>query len=365
MPIEFRSAAGAEAAAIAALVNRAYRPAGQGPGWTHEAHLVEGDRISAAGVQALLVPGSVVLVAIAAGVLVGCVHIESRSHEAYIGMLATEPARQAQGLGRQLLWQAERWARKHFGATGLRISVLEARTDLLAYYERRGYALTGESEPFHASCGVGELRVPGLRVLVMAKRVPPWWRRALHSSWASLRAAHARGHFLALAGLLLAGTATAAVQTAPNGFVIHIELAIDAAPAKTYAALVGEVSQWWNPEHTYSNDSHNLVIDARPGGCFCERLPGGGGVEHMRIVYLAPPQVLRMSGALGPMQGSGLAGALTFKLSPAGTGTKLELSYVVGGYMEGGFEKMGPAAEGMLAEQAGRLKRYVETGKPS
>jgi uncharacterized protein YndB with AHSA1/START domain len=169
----------------------------------------------------------------------------------------------------------------------------------------------------------------------------------------------------ACVGLLLAGTAGAAVQGTANGFVVHVEVPIAGSPAKVYKALVGGVSQWWNPEHTWSGDSRNLVIDARPGGCFCERLPRGGGVEHMRIVYLAPPQVLRMSGALGPLQGSGLAGALTFSLTPSGNGTKLELGYSVGGYMEGGFEKMAPAVEGMLTEQVTRLKRYIETGKPT
>jgi uncharacterized protein YndB with AHSA1/START domain len=165
--------------------------------------------------------------------------------------------------------------------------------------------------------------------------------------------------------LLLAGTAGAAVQSGASGFVVHIEVPIEGPPARVYKALVGEVSQWWSPEHTWSGDSRNLVFDARPGGCFCERLPGGGGVEHMRIVYLAPPQVLRMSGALGPLQGSGLAGALTFSLTPSGKGTRLELGYSVGGYMEGGFERVAPAVEGMLTEQVTRLRRYVETGKPT
>lgn len=166
--------------------------------------------------------------------------------------------------------------------------------------------------------------------------------------------------------LLCACTAApAAVQVAPNGFVVHIETPIDASPAKAWKALVGEVGQWWNPEHTYSGDGRNLLIDARAGGCFCERLAGGGGVEHLRVVYVAPPGLLRMSGGLGPLQGSGLAGALTFKLSPTPQGTKLELAYSVGGFMEGGFEKMAPAVEAMLAEQVARLKRYIETGKPT
>jgi len=166
--------------------------------------------------------------------------------------------------------------------------------------------------------------------------------------------------------LLAASTAaSAAVQVAPNGFVIHIETPIDASPAKAWKALVGEVGQWWNPDHTYSGDARNLLIDARAGGCFCERLSGGGGVEHLRVVNVAPPGLLRMSGALGPLQGSGVAGALTFKLSPAPKGMKLELTYSVGGLFEGGFEKIGPGVDAMLTEQVGRLKRYIETGKPA
>ena len=171
---------------------------------------------------------------------------------------------------------------------------------------------------------------------------------------------------LSILGLLCLGSgASAAVQVAPNGFVVRIETEVDGSPAKVYKALVGEVSQWWNPEHTYSGDGRNLVIDARPGGCFCERLPGGGGVEHLRVIYVAPPGLLRLSGALGPLQGSGLAGALTFRMTPAPKGTKLELGYSVGGFMEGGFEKMAPAVESVLGEQVSRLKRYVETGKPT
>jgi len=118
-----------------------------------------------------MVPGSVVLVACEGRAVIACVHVEARGASAYIGMLTTEPARQAGGLGKQVLAAAEQWAAAHFGATTLCMSVLERRTDLLAYYERRGYRQTGHSEPFHAHCGVGELREAGLRVLELAKPV--------------------------------------------------------------------------------------------------------------------------------------------------------------------------------------------------
>ena len=74
------------------------------------------------------------------------------------------------------------------------------------------------------------------------------------------------------------------VQVNSTGFLVRHEVNVKAAPAKVYDALVGQVGSWWDPQHTYSGDSKNLAIDARPGGCFCERLENGGGIEHMRIV---------------------------------------------------------------------------------
>ena len=166
--------------------------------------------------------------------------------------------------------------------------------------------------------------------------------------------------------LMLAGTSgQSAPQVTPTGFLVKLETNIHAPAAKVYEALVGQIGLWWNPEHTYSHDAKNLSIDARPGGCFCEKLPNGGGIEHLRVVYIAPPQVVRFSGALGPLQASGVAGSMTWKLSGGSDTTRLELSYSVGGFIPGGFEKIAPAVEAMLNDQLNRLKLFVETGKPT
>ena len=171
---------------------------------------------------------------------------------------------------------------------------------------------------------------------------------------------------LLLCALLIALPASAeVVETTAGGFLVRHEATIDAAPDKVYRALTGDVGKWWNSDHTYSGDATNLTIDARPGGCFCEKLPNGGGVEHMVVAYVAPGQVLRLRGALGPLQGSGLTGSMTWKLAPAASATRLELTYSVGGYMQGGFDKMAPAVNFVLGEQIGRLKAFVETGKPA
>ena len=162
----------------------------------------------------------------------------------------------------------------------------------------------------------------------------------------------------------LAGQAVA--QSSSNGFSLKHEVVIHAPRSEVYGSLTGHVGEWWNPRHTYSGDSKNLSIDARPGGCFCEALPSGGGVEHLRVVYLVPDEMLRLSGGLGPLQASGVAGSLSWKLTDSGAGsTAVEVTYVVGGFFEGGFEGLAPAVSTVIAEQLQRLKTFVETGEPT
>jgi uncharacterized protein YndB with AHSA1/START domain len=169
-----------------------------------------------------------------------------------------------------------------------------------------------------------------------------------------------------LALVLLSGaSAQSTPQVTSNGFVVKLEVSVNAPKPKVYDTLVGQVGSWWNPEHTYSHDSKNLSIEARPGGCFCEKLPNGGGVEHLRVVYVAAPQLVRFLGALGPLQTSAVAGSMTWKMTGDGDNTRVQLSYSVGGFIDGGFEKLAPAVESMLSEQLYRLKLFVETGKPT
>ncbi|HEU0208976.1 MAG TPA: SRPBCC domain-containing protein [Candidatus Udaeobacter sp.] len=156
-----------------------------------------------------------------------------------------------------------------------------------------------------------------------------------------------------------------APQVSPNGFLVKLEASVNAPKARVYDALIEQIGSWWNPEHTYSHDAKNLTIDPRPGGCFCEKLPNGGGVEHLRVIYVAPREVLRLSGGLGPLQGSGIAGSMTWKLTGDGDHTRVLLSYSVGGYIDGGFDTIAPAVESVLNDQLNRLKLFTETGKPT
>jgi uncharacterized protein YndB with AHSA1/START domain len=154
------------------------------------------------------------------------------------------------------------------------------------------------------------------------------------------------------------------MSVGPSGFAVKHEVAVKASPGPVYDALTVKVGSWWNPEHTFSHDARNLSIAAVPGGCFCERFPDSGGVQHMTVVYASPGNALRMTGAIGPLQGLGLAGSMTWDLAKSEAGTKLVVTYGIGGYMAGGFEKIAPIVDAVIGEQVARLKAFVETGSP-
>jgi ribosomal protein S18 acetylase RimI-like enzyme len=148
--LTFRRAGGADVPAIVALVESAYRGDSSRTGWTTEADLLDGQRTDADAVADILrTPGSTVLLAEAAGELVACCQLEQRPPAvAYFGMFSVQPTGQGQGVGRQMLAEAERIARNEWSATTMIMAVLAQRGDLIAWYERRGYRRTGERRPF-------------------------------------------------------------------------------------------------------------------------------------------------------------------------------------------------------------------------
>ena len=167
-----------------------------------------------------------------------------------------------------------------------------------------------------------------------------------------------------LCAMLVAPLRGEVLESSAAGFAVRNTAAINAPPAKVYAALTDKVGGWWDPAHTFSQDARNLSLDAKPGGCFCERLPDGGGVQHMSVVYASPGKLLRLTGAIGPMQEAALAGTMTWSLSQTGSGTTVELIYTVGGFRVGGFRDLPTVVDRVLRGQLGRLKAFVETGRP-
>jgi uncharacterized protein YndB with AHSA1/START domain len=152
------------------------------------------------------------------------------------------------------------------------------------------------------------------------------------------------------------------VDAQTGGFTVRESVTIAAPPTRVWDALA-HVGGWWDPSHTYSGDAANLSIVLRPGGLWQETLPDGGGVRHM-VVLAKPAHLLRLEGALGPLQALGVAGHLTFALEPSGGATTVTQTYDVGGHAPGGLDKLAAPVDRVLTEQLDRLKRYVETGSP-
>jgi hypothetical protein len=165
-----------------------------------------------------------------------------------------------------------------------------------------------------------------------------------------------------LFGLLQFPAARAAAEVtsvASTGFEVRETAHVAAAPDKAYAALLLP-ARWWSSDHTFSRNADNLKLDARAGGCWCETLPDGGSAEHLRVVFVAPGKTLRLRGALGPLQGMGVEGAMTWSLKGSSTGTDISVSYAVGGFAKDGFDDMSKAVDRVLGEQIERLKKLID-----
>ena len=150
MALKLRPADEADYPAIIALTNRAYRvPAGQAA-WKVETE-VGGQRIDAALLRDDLAaaPDAALLIASdGKDAHLGHVRLDPGPCGGwFLAMLTVDPDRQDAGLGRQLLEASEAYARDH-GGRRLQMTVIRQRRELIAWYERRGYARTGQTKPF-------------------------------------------------------------------------------------------------------------------------------------------------------------------------------------------------------------------------
>lgn len=147
--MRFRSATAVDIPAIVALVQSAYRGESGLRGWTTESHLLDGQRTDAEDVAEVISRAdSRVLLAEIEQHLRGCCHVERLDDSAYFGMFAVDPAAQRVGMGRQMLAEAERIVRDEWHGHSMRMTVIEQRGELIAWYQRRGYRRTGEYKPF-------------------------------------------------------------------------------------------------------------------------------------------------------------------------------------------------------------------------
>ncbi len=169
----------------------------------------------------------------------------------------------------------------------------------------------------------------------------------------------------------IASPAAAEVKTqGDNGFSIVHMAEVPATPEELWKRLI-EPKDWWSKTHSWSGSAAGFSVDPRAGGCFCEALQEKqadgkmktvGSVEHMRVIFASPGKVLRMQGALGPLQSEAVLGTFTVAMEPSksGTGTKVSFSYVVGGYMRYKPADIATAVDKVIAEQFTRMIKPFE-----
>lgn len=197
--VTLRQAHPADIPKLVALLNLCYRgdPTGKLVGWTDERELVGGIRTTPDELaQVIADPNQYLFVYPKSGsadmgqdeqtgellgsisVGFGCGDGEKSENTAIIGTFCVHPSLQGQGIGDTILNAAETFAARHL--TGrlssssqvdctIKMYILAHRPKLLAFYERRGYALTGNAEPFPIGGNNGEPKRDDLALLELKK----------------------------------------------------------------------------------------------------------------------------------------------------------------------------------------------------
>jgi ribosomal protein S18 acetylase RimI-like enzyme len=171
----WRKAVSSDAEILTIMVNGAYRGESSRQGWTTEAALIGGQRIDSAHIVELIgLRDSAILVAAQPdGRLVGCVHLQKKSPSVcYLGMLTVEAAIQRGGIGSFLMGASEEFALREFASAAIEMTVISVRKELIDWYVRRGFRVTGERRPFpYGETRFGEPFVDDLVFDVLVKKI--------------------------------------------------------------------------------------------------------------------------------------------------------------------------------------------------
>ena len=168
-----------------------------------------------------------------------------------------------------------------------------------------------------------------------------------------------------VSALFVSQTSRAEVVAADDdGFVSEHAVVLQAIPLQAYVALTRDIHQWWDAAHSYGGSAASFTLDTEAGGCFCERLPRGGSVEHMRVINVQPGVSITLSGGLGPLQAMAVSGSMVFAFEPHPQGSVLRYRYAVGGYAPGGLAALAAPVDRVQLGQLQRLQQFIATGKP-
>lgn len=158
----------------------------------------------------------------------------------------------------------------------------------------------------------------------------------------------------AAAAMIAAPAQAEVVASSPNGFHLRHSMQLVVAAPDAYRAFA-DIGGWWNVAHSYSGEAANLNLTLRPGGCFCERLPDGGGIEHLHVTMVQPGEQIVLTGALGPLLFQAVTGVMTIKFERIGGGSRVTLDYRVAGFATGGADQLAAPVDAVLGDQ---MKRY-------
>lgn len=168
---------------------------------------------------------------------------------------------------------------------------------------------------------------------------------------------------IATACLVFAAPVSAEVASrSEDGFVLSFEQRVEASP-DTILTTVGRPASWWSSDHTYSGSAENITLDLRPGGCWCEALPGGG-VKHGEVLLVWPERrQVRFEAPFGPLQSMGADAILTVTWADAegGAARLLKWTFVVRGAEVG---VLADPVHGVMQEAFAGLVRHIEASGP-
>jgi ribosomal protein S18 acetylase RimI-like enzyme len=154
---------------ITNLVNSAYRGETSKKGWTTEANILEGTRITETELtETLLDKNNTILVYQENDKIIGTVLLTNKKTELYLGMLTISPELQNSGLGKKLLQAAEDFAHS-LDLPKIVMTVISVRDELIAWYKRNGYIDTGKREPFPQNLDDVVLHSEPLEFMVLEK----------------------------------------------------------------------------------------------------------------------------------------------------------------------------------------------------
>lgn len=168
---------------------------------------------------------------------------------------------------------------------------------------------------------------------------------------------------LGAALLLAAGTVLGeASAVSPSGFLVTQRHEVRATPQQVYEAI-GRIGRWWNDAHSYSGHASNMSLNLAAGGCFCENWDDNS-VQHAQVIQARRGSLVRLQGALGPLQPLPVNAILTFTIASFGDVTALTVTYSVAGNADAALDKLAGPVDSVIGEATNRLVSYVESGKP-